>query len=609
MGLLPLFIVMGSVVTVGVMSAAASANLYVAQSGVDNSNCQNQATPCGTIAYAVSQAPTGATINVGIGSFGGGITIASDVTIRGETPDVDIEPPFPQAPTLTVTGAATIENMTLNTGGPNFSAIVNTGTVNLTDDILETHTNQAAVENDGGTAVLTGDTLYAEHDGIDNNDGTAILKEDTLTANTGAAVRNAQTTHPASVTAIADTIVGNSGDGISNQGGTVTLATSIVANNGTNCVGEVIDDGYNLDSGASCGFSSAAHSLSMTNPDLMELVTGYYNWGGPTPVQPPALGSPALGAIPSGTAGTDCPGTDQRGQPKPAPASACPIGAVQSVFPVVPTRAYSVLMGTTLSVPTSQGLLSGSITDANIGSQAFEAGVPLNSFPTHGTLTPNFTGSFMYTPTSGFAGTDTFSYTATDSDGFASAPNTVTISVTPSPPTIVSFSPPSGVVGGQVTITGTNLAYSPHVAFNGIPATVVHATPTALLVTIPSGHVTGDITVSTPGGSAISSHPFELTGPGLSLSVTTNTLPSATPRLRYSFPLHAINGVAPLRWKIISGALPRGLHLSVTGLVRGTPSSRDIPGNFTFTLQVRDHRSSRQGGTQEATKALVLHLS
>ena len=46
----------------------------------------------------------------------------------------------------------------------------------------------------------------------------------------------------------------------------------------------------------------------------------------------------------------------------------------------------------------------------------------------HGSLTLNADGSFSYTPTAGFCGTDSFTYTATDGHA-TSAPATVTITV------------------------------------------------------------------------------------------------------------------------------------------------------------------------------------
>jgi len=557
----------------------------------------------------LSQVSPGDTINLGFGSYYVAEPISTNVTILGETANVSLITASSVDSLISTNSQVTLENLILQGNSEFAPTIYNTGTITLIDDELVTHVPEPGLVNDGGTAILKGDTVGGQADGIDNNNGTLTLTDDTITENNSVGVRNTQSTGLATTTAIADTIVGNTGDGIDNVGGTITVAASIVANNGTNCSGGVTDGGYNLDSGTSCGFSSAAHSLSMTNPDLMEFVTGNYNWGGPTPVQPPALGSPALGAIPSGTAGTDCPGTDQRGQPKPAPALDCAIGAVQSVFPVAPTHSYSVPMGTTLSVPVSQGLLSGSIADANLGSQTFTAAVPFNSFPTHGTLDPDFTGAFRYTPTTGFAGADKFSYTVTDSDSFVSAPTTVTIDVIPPAPTIASFSPLSGAVGSRVTITGTNLETPSEVAFNGVRSTIASASPTSLIVLVPSGNASGDITVVTTGGTAVSTQQFVQTGPVSPIfSVSPTPLPNATPRLHYSLLLQAIDGVKPYRWTIVSGALPLGLHLSAHGLIRGTPRAHDMAGSFTFTVQVQDHRSSRDGGRQTATKALTLHL-
>src|SRR4029450_4449713 len=54
---------------------------------------------------------------------------------------------------------------------------------------------------------------------------------------------------------------------------------------------------------------------------------------------------------------------------------------------------------------------------------------PLVTGPSHGSLTLNPNGSFTYTPTADFAGTDSFSYRASDGT-LTSTPATVTISVT-----------------------------------------------------------------------------------------------------------------------------------------------------------------------------------
>lgn len=77
--------------------------------------------------------------------------------------------------------------------------------------------------------------------------------------------------------------------------------------------------------------------------------------------------------------------------------------------------------------------------------------------PEHGTVT--LTGSTAtYMPTANWFGTDTFTYTATDSGGLVSDPATVTLTVTAvNDAPIVTISAPAGVSvpGGPVTLTAT----------------------------------------------------------------------------------------------------------------------------------------------------------
>src|SRR6202012_740654 len=52
--------------------------------------------------------------------------------------------------------------------------------------------------------------------------------------------------------------------------------------------------------------------------------------------------------------------------------------------------------------------------------------------PAHGSVVVNADGSYTYTPTTGYVGTDSFSYVVTDHSG-ATSTNTVTLTVTPAP--------------------------------------------------------------------------------------------------------------------------------------------------------------------------------
>lgn len=105
---------------------------------------------------------------------------------------------------------------------------------------------------------------------------------------------------------------------LNSTGFTLTIGMSIVAygqGGGPNCGGSqaVTDAGYNLDTGSTCGFSTASHSMSNTDPQFDPLASN----GGPTQTMAlPPSGSPAVDSIPASTPG--CSGTtDQRGVVRP----------------------------------------------------------------------------------------------------------------------------------------------------------------------------------------------------------------------------------------------------------------------------------------------------
>ena|ERR1039458_2087039 len=71
--------------------------------------------------------------------------------------------------------------------------------------------------------------------------------------------------------------------------------------------------------------------------------------------------------------------------------------------------------------------------------------------------------------------------------------------------------------------------------------------------------------------------------------ITTTDLPSAVTGQKYSQQLTAIGGTAPYKWRIVEGVLPKGIKLSSSGELSGTPKSS---GSFTFTVRVRDSATS-----------------
>ena len=93
--------------------------------------------------------------------------------------------------------------------------------------------------------------------------------------------------------------------------------------------------------------------------------------------------------------------------------------------PVADDDAYSVAEGGTLSIAAGAGVLAG---DTDVEGAVLTA--TLVDGVQHGTLSLNADGSFTYTPTGSYNGTDSFTYLA--GDGSANSnPATVTITVTP----------------------------------------------------------------------------------------------------------------------------------------------------------------------------------
>ncbi len=176
--------------------------------------------------------------------------------------------------------------------------------------------------------------------------GNASVISSTFTANRavfGGAI--AHSSPSGAITVQSSTIVGNTSDdvaaaaGIWHTGAGATISGSILSG-GIGCAGTIVDGGYNIDSGATCGFSAPVGAAwgSNVGPGLGALADN----GGPTQTMVPLAGSPAIDAIPVGVLG--CPATtpalptdlatDQRGVVRPQGVG-CDIGAVDIVAPVV----------------------------------------------------------------------------------------------------------------------------------------------------------------------------------------------------------------------------------------------------------------------------------
>jgi CshA-type fibril repeat protein len=260
--------------------------------------------------------------------------------------------------------------------------------------------------------------------------------------------------------------------------------------------------------------------------------------------------------------------------------------------------------GSTLSVPASTGVLAN---DSGTG-----LSVVSNTTPAHGTATVRADGSYTYTPTAGFSGSDTFQYTAKDSSGQTST-STVTVTVAPKGDddaysarsgAVLKVNAANGVLandhGSDLTLTGHtepshgtvktapdgSFAYSAekgwsgpdsftYTAKDGSGATVTATVRLTVLPTATADTVTATAGTTTNGGDAGTGLLANDVGTGL--TVTGNSTPahgSATvrPDGSYSYtPAAGFSGTDSFTYTVTDGA---GGTDTVTVTVQVAPAAQ-----------------------------------
>ena len=302
--------------------------------------------------------------------------------------------------TSSLTANLTINNSTISgnfsTGiGTQGSGIYNWGDNYGTATLI---VNNSTINNNSAYLDGAGVMNYGGNYGIANAtiDGSAI-SNNAATSNGGGISNTSFTGGSATLTVRNSTIssnaAGSNGGGIHSDGGTTTVENSTITANtgggifgggsvmnsivaaqtaGADCAGAAAtSQGYNIESGTTCGFTGTGDQQSVSNAALNLGALSVLN-GGTTPTHALQNPSVAIEKIPIGTNGCDGTGADQRGgaraQGPSYGGSYCDIGAFEYGSDFTPTAVS--LESFTVTGGSESGLapaLLGLLTSAGLG--------------------------------------------------------------------------------------------------------------------------------------------------------------------------------------------------------------------------------------------------
>ncbi len=250
--------------------------------------------------------------------------------------------------------------------------------------------------------------------------------------------------------------------------------------------------------------------------------------------------------------------------------------------PVAGASAVTVAMNS-VNNPLALNLTGGVATAVTIGTAT-----------SHGTLVVSG-ASVTYTPVTGYAGPDSFTYTAVNSAG-TSAPATVTLNVSPPFLTLLPAAGPltNATVASPYSLTltasGGTGPYIYTITAGSLPAGLSLNAATGVLSGTPTAGGTFNFTAtsmdsSTGTGPFTMSRAYSLTVGIPVITISPTSLPDATLAAAYSQTITASGGTSAYTYAVTAGSLPSGLTLSSAGVISGTPTAT---GTFNATITATD---------------------
>ena len=236
----------------------------------------------------------------------------------------------------------------------------------------------------------------------------------------------------------------------------------------------------------------------------------------------------------------------------------------------------------------------------------------LAAAPTHGTALVTGPTTISYQPATGYAGSDSFSYTATGPGG-TSSPATVTVTVADPVISIAAsggFNAVAGMPYSQTfTWSGGSAPFSGYQVSN-LPAGLSVTATTANSATVsgtPTASGTFNINASardssTGNGPYTVGQLFSLVVAGPSLSVMPTVLPAATAGSSYQQVISATGGIAPYQ-VVLTGTLPVGMSFNTAnGTLSGTPTQS---GTFALSATITDSTGGTPASVTQSYSLVV----